>query len=293
MNRRTVRAFAHTLPSLLVWPSPRRLLPAMQRWLPTLNVSPAMPIRGETAVVSAAFGSGVVRPVRLQRLAKGAWVRVASARTSSAGIARFSYRTGTSRVTLRVLAPRFRAKGHTYAQRISRLRTITPAAQSISLTVSRDITGRVDAQSVASQPAHGAHGVPADPGRGWRLAHRRVAAHDHLTRAAVRRRDDRRSGLGPAHARLPAPLPWRSRGRLPDARAAAGHDEQHAAGRRRRALGHHHRCRPEGEVLRRRHDDCGRHERALADDLETRVRGATTSWRVPSVPWRASPARLR
>ncbi len=91
-------------------------------------------------------------------------------------------------MTLRVLAPRFRAKGHTYAQRISRLRTITPAAQSITLTVSRDVTGRVDAQSVASQLRAGrtAYLQTQAAGGAWRtVASRRMTTSRVLQFADV------------------------------------------------------------------------------------------------------------
>ncbi|WP_370240598.1 TolB family protein [Aeromicrobium sp.] len=102
------------------------------------TVSPANAVAGEPVVVRVRAPGRVKRPVLLQRSVAGRWRTVARARTSARGEAALRFTAAAA--TVRIVAPRAKVRGRTYAAWASSTTRVVPRVVRTRL-VSRDQTG--------------------------------------------------------------------------------------------------------------------------------------------------------
>ena len=117
-------------------------------------------IGGEAVVLTGSVTRRVARPVELQRVSGGHWVRVTSGRTSRQGAYRLTTRAArTGQTSYRAYLPRARAGGRTYAAAVSRAAVVRTVSQSGGVTV--PTTSRAVGQRFTATAAF----TPARPGR--------------------------------------------------------------------------------------------------------------------------------
>lgn len=136
----------------------------------TFTVSPNPAIAGESVRMSGKLASAVARPVVLQRLSGGSWVKVTSARTTSTGRFAFARSAPSSATTYRVVAPRARVNGRSYAPITTPRRGLSIATQKVVLAMDTSLTaGESTLVTVTATPARSGRYVDfQEPeGDGW------------------------------------------------------------------------------------------------------------------------------
>ena len=180
-------ALAVGLLSALVW------LPAAEAVVvrPAPRPTVTDPLPGESFILSGTVGRSVNRPLQLQRWHGGRWHTVKKRRTGKLGGYRFTVTQPTAAARWRVVAPRVKAKGRTWAQRRTRPLSLHRAAPSASVAMPLVVR----AAAAVSVPATFR---PARPGRAVALQ----AQLDGVWRQVARAVQDR---AGNAAFRYTAP----------------------------------------------------------------------------------------
>lgn len=104
----------------------------------TITVSRGSVIGGESVSVTGTLGMRKARPVVLQRQSGTRWVNVTPSRSTSTGSFRFLYKPPTkvgTKTVIRVIAPRTKIAGKTYAQITTGGRSILTVAQKATMTI--------------------------------------------------------------------------------------------------------------------------------------------------------------
>ncbi|HWJ08402.1 MAG TPA: Ig-like domain-containing protein, partial [Nocardioides sp.] len=117
--------------------------------VPTISVSPRVPVVGDTVRVSSTMPTRVRRPVHLQRASGGRWVTLTRAWSTTTGRATLRTRLTSSRTRLRILAPPYRTGGRRLPSVTTRTATVTAATETVALAT-RIVAGRAEARITAS-----------------------------------------------------------------------------------------------------------------------------------------------
>lgn len=122
-----------------------------------ISISEHRVIGGESVKLATNTGTKGRRVVVLQRRVGKQWVQARRSKTSSKGAARFTYRPSSkvgTRTQLRIVAPKYKRGGKTYAARTTNIRTVTTVAQAVSLAAPATTTpGTPTEASAAFSPA--------------------------------------------------------------------------------------------------------------------------------------------
>jgi hypothetical protein len=103
-------------------------------------VTPAPAIANESVRLSGGLASQVARPVVLQRLSGGSWVKVASGRSTSTGRFAFTRSAPGTSSTWRVVAPRTTVGGRALSAVTTPQRTLSITSQKVVLTMDTSLT---------------------------------------------------------------------------------------------------------------------------------------------------------
>lgn len=128
--------FAGLVPALVLIPTTSNA--AASTAVSKMRVNPTAPIVGEILRVRGAMRSKLARPVVLQRLSAGKWVKVARKRTTRHGAFAFKARAATTVGTMkfRVSAPAATVGGVRRGAVVGPVRSVRGVAQTATLTVS-------------------------------------------------------------------------------------------------------------------------------------------------------------
>lgn len=99
--------------------------------------SRSMPYKGEAFTLRGDIGPNVKRTVTLRVWHNKHWKKIATTKTDKRGKYRFSIRTSSNSIKVRVVAPKARIHGRTYGKLKSRYRVIHTVKQTATLDVSR------------------------------------------------------------------------------------------------------------------------------------------------------------
>lgn len=138
---------------------------------PAPRSSVAHPIGGERFTLAGSLGRSTARPVLLQRKVGKRWVKVRRATIPASGRYRFTVTQAAGRLSWRAVARLKRAHGKSYPRRVSKVRTLTKAIQSGSLTGTHTVrAGSRIALTATFSPARRGRAVEfqIDAGSGWR-----------------------------------------------------------------------------------------------------------------------------
>lgn len=116
---------------------------------PSLTITPPAPVVGDTVRVTTTLPTRVRRPVQLQRASGGRWVSLARASSTTTGRVSLPVRLTSTRTSLRILAPSYRAGGRRLPAVATRSITVSAATETVTLAT-RIVAGRAEARITAS-----------------------------------------------------------------------------------------------------------------------------------------------